>query len=168
MGGDGFACQDQGARLSDERSSSLPPARLAGDPAWSAAAGGLAGLLGGLLALVVAVRLGAHFPVGGLGPNAVWSAARVSTIMAVAGGLIGALFGRLTRRLFPWVPRLAFGLVFTGTLWLLLYAFVLGRFAPRVLETVPFAPSLIGTLVCGVCIGLMPPVRARGERGRRP
>jgi hypothetical protein len=142
-----------------EHPSSLPPARLAGDPLWSAVSGTLGGAIGtSAVALVgrwLQVPLALHVPSGQIA-------------LAVAGGAaVGAVFGRLTRRLVRVVPRVVFGAIAAAVVWLLLYAFVFGRFAPHLAHAISFEDSTIGAALYGAFTGAIPPIRTRGERGRR-
>jgi hypothetical protein len=137
----------------------MPPARRAGDPFWSMLAGAGAGVVGGVVALMAATHLQTSVPVH-VEP-------RAFAIVLTAGAAVGALFGRLTRRLVRVLPRLAFGVVIASAFWLLFYAFVLTRLAPGLAAVVPFGRSMLGALGFGFCIGAMPPMRLRDERGRR-
>jgi hypothetical protein len=128
--------------------------------------GGVAGMLGGVVALGVADAAGdplrftehvheALSPAVGL-----WGCVLVA---AGVGAVLGSLFGRLTRRLIPMVPRALFGAIFVPAAWTALYAFVLPRFLPFLVARVAFLPSLLGALAYGLCVAL-----ARPRRPRRP
>jgi hypothetical protein len=137
----------------------LPPARLAGDPLWSAVSGALGGAIGTWAVAFVGrwlqVPLALHMP-------------SEQTALAVVGGAtVGAVFGRLTRRLVRVVPRVVFGAIAAGAVWLLLYAFVFGRFAPHLAGAISFQDSTLGAILYGAFTGAIPPIRTRGERGRR-
>jgi hypothetical protein len=142
---------------------SLPPPRPAGDPAWSAAAGAIAGAAGGIVALLVTDRVGA--PLRAL--HQLETLAYVAPLASLAGAVVGGIFGRLSRRLLRMLPRIVFAEVLALVLWLFAYAFALERFAPTIGLTIAFAPSVLGALAFGACVGATPPVRVRGERGRR-
>jgi|SRR5580658_5695798 hypothetical protein len=137
----------------------LPPARLAGDPLWSAVSGALGGAIG-----TSAVALAGRW-------LQVPLALRVPSeqiALAVVGGVaVGAVFGRLTRRLVRIVPRVVFGAIAAGAVWLLLYALVFGRFAPHLAHAISFQDSTLGATLYGAFTGAIPPIRTRGERGRR-
>jgi hypothetical protein len=91
-----------------------------------------------------------------------WAAALVT-----AGVVLGAAFGRITRRLRRLFARVAFGAIEAVSLWLLLYAFVLLRFAPASTAAIPFGLTAAAALLYGACVGAVPPMRVRYERGRR-
>ena len=137
----------------------LPPARLAGDPTWSS----VAGALGGGVATAVVLYTGMFLAVPqveNLRPE--WAGAVVT-----AGVVLGAAFGRITRRLRRLFARVAFGAIEAVSLWLVLYAFVLLRFAPASTAAIPFGVTAAGALIYGACVGAVPPMRVRYERGRR-
>jgi hypothetical protein len=73
----------------------------------------------------------------------------------------------LSRRLLRLLPRIVFAGVLALVLWLFAYAFVLMRFAPAIGLAIAFAPSVLGALAFGACVGATPPMRVRGKRGRR-
>jgi hypothetical protein len=152
---------------------SLPPANAPPrprDPLRSGLAGSVGGLLGGMLALATAdgfthahrladhvrLALGQAQALGRLTPTTTreWVGAA-----ALAGAFLGGWFGALTRRLVPIVPRLLFGSILSAALCTLLYAFVLLRLAPLLAGAVPFASCLLGALVYGACVAIVPPVR---------
>jgi hypothetical protein len=87
-------------------------------------------------------------------------------LAAVVGALLGWLLGRLTRRLFPLLPRIFFGATLAPALCTLVYAFVLLRVAPSVVHAVPFMASALGAMAYGVCVALVPPIRRRPTRRR--
>ena len=126
---------------------------------WSSLSGAVGGAIGSVVAMGGGVAL--HVPAASH-PRAAWVALLV--VMAV---VLGAAFGRVTRRLTRVLPRVLFGAVASVTLCLILYAFVLTRFAPGSAALAPFGTSALGALLCGACIGAMPLVRTRNERGRK-
>ncbi len=142
---------------------SLPPPRPAGDPARSATAGAIAGAAGGILALFVVDLVGP--PIRALRQPG--TLAYVALLTSLVGAAVGGAFGRLSRRLLRLLPRIVFAGVLALVLWLFAYAFVLMRFVPAVGSAIAFGPSVVGALVFGVCVGATPPMRVRGERGRR-
>jgi hypothetical protein len=83
---------------------------------------------------------------------------------AFAGAALGAVLGRLTRRLFPIVPRILFHCVLAPSLCIVVYAFVLSRYAPHVAQTIPFVTSVLGAATFGVLVALVPPIRSRRAR----
>lgn len=125
---------------------------------WSSLSGAVGGAIGSIAAAGAGVAL--HVPVASH-PGVAWAA-----FLVVTAVVLGAAFGRVTRRLTRVVPRVLFGAVASVALCLLLYAFVLARFAPRAAASVPFGTSALGALLYGVCIGAMPLLRTRSERGR--
>jgi hypothetical protein len=139
--------------------------RWVGHPTWSAAGGAAVGALAGLLVLafidwrVDPERFAAHVRgMFGAGPRIVgW--ALLATCLG--GALLGGSFGRLTRRLFPVVPRIVEGAVLVPALCIVIYAFGLPRYAPYVAESVPFLWSFVGALAFGICIALVPPIGLR-------
>lgn len=137
----------------------LPPARLAGDPTWSSAAGAMGGGVATAAVLYAGMFLGVP-AVEKLRPE--WAAAIVAS-----GVVLGAAFGRITRRLRRLFARVAFGAIEAVSLWLVLYAFVLLRFAPVSTAAIPFGVTVAAALVYGACVGAVPPMRVRYERGRR-
>jgi hypothetical protein len=160
--------------LGSELSSAPLRARASADPARSSLAGALAGVAGGVLALGLAdaaanrarfveharIVLGQGHSVGLATPAMTreWIA-----FAALVGLLAGALFGRLTRRLFPLVPRVLFGVVLVPSLWTMVYAFGVLRFAPRLALVGPFGPTLLGALAFGLCVALARPIRRRSS-----
>jgi hypothetical protein len=153
---DGF---DPSDKCGDETLDPPPAAQLAGDPLWSS----LVGAIGGGVAAALVLYLGTFVRdalAEGLRPE--WAAAIVT-----AGAVTGAVFGRVMRRLTKLLPRVAFSAIEAGALWLLLYAFVLARVAPGARAAMPFGLTAVGALIYGACVGAVPPVRVRYERGRR-
>jgi hypothetical protein len=140
----------------------------AGHPMWSAAGGAAVGAAAGLFVLALVdwriepARFADHLR----GLFSEGSRLAVWTIVATAlgGALLGGSFGRLTRRLFPLVPRILEGAVLVPALCIVVYAFGLRRFAPHVAQSVPFLWSLLGAIVFGVCVALVPPIRPRRVR----
>jgi hypothetical protein len=136
-----------------------PPAQLAGDPRWSLLVGAITGGVAAALILYVGMFVRPSLSES-LRPE--WAA-----LVVGAGAVTGAVFGRITRRLTKVLPRVAFGSIEAGALWLALYAFVLARFAPGARAAIPFGMTAVGSLIYGACVGAVPPVRVRYERGRR-
>jgi hypothetical protein len=128
----------------------------AGDPIWSPAAAALGGVVAAVLAFaLVAWRVDpAHFALGA-------QDARAIGVVGVAGAVLGAILGRLTRRLFPIVPRIVFHGVLAPSLCVVVYAFVLSRYAPHVAHSIPFVASVLGAATFGVLVALVPPIRVR-------
>lgn len=85
-------------------------------------------------------------------------------LAAAVGALLGAVFGRMTRRLFKIPARMFFGAVLAPVLWLLIHAFVLLRFAPRMAEALPVGSMCIGALVYGLCVSVIPPFDRRRRK----
>ncbi len=143
----------------------VPKVRRAGHPFWSAAGGAAVGAPLALLVLafldwrIDPARFGAH--ARGDFANGMETAAVVLLSVALAGALLGGSFGRLTRRLFRPVPRIVEGAVLLPALCILVYAFGLERYAPRLAQTVPFLWSLLAALAFGVAVALVPPLKAR-------
>ncbi|MGH7435759.1 MAG: hypothetical protein ACRENE_08795 [Polyangiaceae bacterium] len=136
-----------------------PPEQLAGDPGWSLLVGAITGGVAAALVLYLGMFVRPSLAEG-LPPE--WAA-----VVVGAGAAMGAVFGRVTRRLTKVIPRVAFGSIEAGALWLALYAFVLARFAPGARAAIPFGVTAVGALIYGACVGAVPPVRVRYERGRR-
>jgi hypothetical protein len=90
---------------------------------------------------------------------------RVLWSVTLAGGAMGALFGRLTRRILRTLPRIAFTALLASAVWLLVYAFVLARLAPELTTSVPFVRSTWYVVAYGVLVGVIPPVGVRRESG---
>jgi hypothetical protein len=136
--------------------STLRPGRPAGDPFWSTLGGAVGGLIGAVavLALPKTVDLRTQPAIG------------AATVLV--GAALGAAFGRMTRRLLRVVPRIALGAIVASTVWLAVYAFLILRFAPQLTTSLPFASSVLDALIFGACLGVLPPLRVRNERGRRP
>jgi hypothetical protein len=133
----------------------LPASRLAGSPLASTAAGALVGALGALLAQFAYVgRMDVDDPA-------------VAILLGGAGLTLGGLFGRLTRRLFRAPFRVLWVVAMSVSLWLFLYAFVLTRLAPAAIRGVSFQRSLLCVALFGLLVGMVPPLRARSERGCR-
>ncbi len=137
-----------------QRPSALPPAEPAGHPVWSLVGGAIAGAVGGVVFVWVVTPSGGY-------PDQ-----RAFAIGAAVGAMIGGLLGRLTRRLLRIVPRIVVGACFASALWLLAYAFVLLRFAPELARSLPLVTSIVAALSYGACVGALPPMRVRKERGR--
>jgi hypothetical protein len=121
----------------------------------SAAAGALAGALGAGAALLTYV-----------GSSGMHIHALVAGTVVAVGAAFGGLFGRVSRRLFRPLLRVLWATAITLSVWLFLYAFVLMRFFPAIARAVSFLHSLPGAALYGACVGAMPPLRARKERGR--
>jgi hypothetical protein len=126
---------------------------------WSSLSGALGGAIGAILAAAAGAAL--HVPAV-THPDSGWVALLVVTAVA-----LGAAFGRVTRRLTRVLPRVVFAAVASVALCLLLYAFVLARFAPGSAASIPFGTSALGSLLYGACVGAMPLMRTRSERGRK-
>jgi len=136
---------------------STPPiSRPAGDPVWSTLGGTFAGAIGAAVVLVILRRIDLREEAG------------IGAVGLAVGACLGAAFGRLTRRLVPVIPRIALGAIFASAAWLALYAFVMLRFLPRLAASIPFTSSIRDACAFGACLGLLPPLRVRNERGRRP
>jgi hypothetical protein len=90
-----------------------------------------------------------------------------AAVALLAGAALGAPFGRLMRRLVRVLPRVMVAAILTAAAWLLAYAFVLTRFAPQLAQSLPLEGSMLGALVYGACVGVVPPLRVRYERVRR-
>jgi hypothetical protein len=146
----------------------------AGDPLRSTLRGAVTGALGGVVALAVAaasldrLRLAEHVRVAfgqaslaSETPRFVW----LCVAMAAASGmLVGAGLGWLMRRLHGRVARIVFAAVLVPSLWIVLDAFVLGRFAPHVAAAARFLPSLLGAIAYGVCMGMVRPMAPKADR----
>jgi hypothetical protein len=139
-----------------ERPSQLPPPRRAGAPLASAVGCAIGGAVGGALALAAycAVTAGGVHPLAAVG------------VAVVCPGL-GGLFGRLSRRLFGRPLRMAWATSVAVSLWLFVYAFVLLRVAPGAARAILFLPTLPGAVLYGICVGAVPPLESREERGHR-
>jgi hypothetical protein len=149
---------EQAVRVSappSERSSALPAAMPAGDPVWSVVLGAIAGAIGGFVFA---------FIVGGSRALAHGEALGATVLV---GAAMGALFGRVTRRLLRVVPRMIVGASLASATWLTAYAFVLMRFEPHWARALPIATSILAALACGACMGALPPIGVRDERGKR-
>jgi hypothetical protein len=131
------------------------PGQPAGDPLWSSVTGSIAGVLGAMVVLLFAIRFDVR------------ARPELGAEAALAGAVLGGLFGRVTRRLLPLFPRVALGTILAGATWLVLYALVLLRFAPQWAHATPFSSSMVNALIFGAVIGILPPVRVRYERGRK-
>jgi hypothetical protein len=142
--------------------------RRAGHPIWSAAGGAAVGALAALLVLAFVdwrsdpAGFTAHLR--GIFSEDLGVTARAVLVSGLAGALLGGSFGRLTRRLFPMAARIVEGAVLLPALCIVVYAFGLQRYAPRVAESVPFFWSFLGALAFGVSIALVPPLRPRSLR----
>jgi hypothetical protein len=153
-----------------------PLGPVPGDPARSALAGGVAGVLGAWLAFAIAegiedrARLVAYLRVAvGQGSSAAVSSAAASpatvwlaiALVGVLGLLPGAGLGWLMRRLHGAVARVVFGAVLVPSVWIAIDAFGLLRFAPRLADLVPFVPWLAGAVAYGVSVALAGPIAPR-------
>ena len=146
-----------------------PPQVRVGHPAWSTLAGMLAGGVGGAAALVsvahVARRMRLDVDLASLVGNTLPPLSTVApkiygaVVVVLASAAIGALFGRLTRRLFNVAARVLFALVVASAGWVVMDALVLGRFAPALAHALPFVPMLAGVVAFSVCVGVVPPIR---------
>ena len=136
--------------------STLRPGRRAGDPFWSTLGGAIGGLIGAVAVLALSIAVGLR------------TQPAIAAATALVGSALGAAFGRITRRLLRVVPRIALGVIVASTIWLAVYAFVILRFAPQLTTSLPFASSVLDALIFGACLGAVPPLRVRNERGRRP
>jgi hypothetical protein len=125
---------------------------------WSALSGAVGGAIGSIVAAAAGVTL--HVPAASH-PHPAWA------LLAVVAVVLGAAFGRVTRRLTRVLPRILFGAVAAVTLCLVFYAFVLARVAPGAAASIPFGTSALGALLYGACIGAMPLLKTRSERGRK-
>jgi hypothetical protein len=143
------------SRAPDDSAPVPLPARPAGDPVASSITGAIAGILGGIVVLAVATRIDLR------------ARPAIGAEAAAVGAVLGGLFGRVTRRLLHVLPRVALGTILAGATWLVLYPLVLVRFAPQWAHSTPFPSSMLGALAFGACVGILPPVRIRYERGRR-
>jgi len=135
--------------------SALPPALPAGDPRWSLVLGAIAGGLGAFLFAWI------------VGGSRALVHGELLAIAVLMGAAMGAIFGRITRRLLRVVPRMVVGACLASAAWLVAYAFVMPRFEPHVACALPIGTSIVAALVYGVCLGALPPIGVRGERGRR-
>ena len=77
----------------------------------------------------------------------------------VLGAVLGVPIGALMRYTLRMVARVLAGGLLAPVLWILVHAFVLKSFAPR-LATLPIGPMLAGAALYGVCLGLLRPPRA--------
>jgi tellurite resistance protein TehA-like permease len=125
---------------------------------WSALSGAVGGAIGSCVAAGAGVAL--RVPAASH-PHPAW------TLLVVVAVVLGAAFGRVTRRLTRVLPRILFGAIAAVTLCLGFYAFVLARVAPGAAASIPFGTSALGALLYGACIGAMPLLRTRSERGRK-
>jgi hypothetical protein len=145
-----------------------------GDLGRSAFAGGAAGAFGGVIALGAAcavldrarlveeVRVALGYASSlSVTVGSLWLRVGVA---AIAGMLLGAALGGLTRRLHGRLGRLVFGAVLVPTLWIAVDAFALVRFAPRLAALVPFLPGLVAALVFGICATLVRPILPKWVR----
>jgi hypothetical protein len=162
---------------SEDEESEVPAATPAvvADPLRAAFAGAVAGALGGLIALVLAVgaidgtrlavatriAFGQAAALPGLTPQTLWL--NVATAAAV-GMVVGAGLGALMRRLRGRVARVIFGAVLVPSLWIVFDAFVLRRYAPHLAARAPFLPWLVGAVVYGACIGVARPASDPARR----
>jgi hypothetical protein len=80
-------------------------------------------------------------------------------VATLAGAVLGALLGLVTRRLVRVVPRLVFFVLFPPVLLLFVQA-VAGKIAPWLAAELPFGPLLAGAVVYGTCIAIVLPARA--------
>jgi hypothetical protein len=144
-----------------------------GHSGWSIVLGALAGALGGLSMLAVTEQVLHHqhsaldlaSMLGSKGALAkLWLTSDRQAGFAVAaalGAAAGAPLGFLARRLLRIAPRLLFFILFAPILWTFVQACVMTRLAPWLAANLPFIPLAAGALVYGVCIALVPPIRAR-------
>jgi hypothetical protein len=137
----------------------LPPSRLAGDPTWSSVAGAIGGGIAATVFLYTGMIIGVP-AVESLRPE-------LAAAIVTTGVVMGAVFGRITRRLRRLFARVAFGAIEAVSLWLVLYAFVLLRYLPASAAAIPFGVTAAAVLLYGACVGAVPPMRVRYERGRR-
>lgn len=77
----------------------------------------------------------------------------------VIGAALGVPIGALLRYTLRMVARLLAGGLLAPVLWILVHAFVLKSFAPR-LASLPIGPMLAGAAVYGLCLALLRPPRA--------
>jgi hypothetical protein len=163
-------------------SPSLPPpssvahgalAKPIGHSGWSVFLGAVSGAIGGaamlalteyllkmkqstvdLAELLSSLASRAHLDFG--------SPRQAGFAVAIAmGALLGAPLGYLARRLVRIVPRLLFFMILMPVLWLFTQACVLSRVTPELATALPFGPLVLGALAYGLCVGLIPPVRAQ-------
>jgi hypothetical protein len=145
-----------------------------GDFARSVFAGGVAGALGGVIALGAACAVFDRARLVEQTRVAVGYASSLSVTAGslwlrvgcavIAGMLLGAALGGLTRRLHGRLGRLVFGAVLVPALWIAVDAFALVRFAPRLAAFVPFLPGLVAAVVFGICATLVRPILPRWVR----
>ena len=148
-----------------------PPPVPMGHPVWSAVASMIAGAAGGIAALAAAdyvarrMRIDADVTAivgGALRRFSSLDARPAGMLLAVlTGAALGALFGRVTRRLFRIVPRILFAVLLLPAIWLLVHTLVLGRFAPTFAHALPFLPMLGGMVAYAACVGVVPPIRRK-------
>jgi hypothetical protein len=144
-----------------------------GHAAWSILFGTLAGGAGGLAMLAVAqhllARQGSAVDLTRMLSDTL-SAAGIRfgdvqeqgyALAGVLGAFAGASFGYLARRLLRVVPRLLFFAIVGPVAWLFLQTCVLTRLAPALAASLPFGPLAIGALAYGMCLAIVPPIRAR-------
>jgi hypothetical protein len=79
----------------------------------------------------------------------------------IAGVVLGALLGYLSRRLVRIAARLIFFCSLLPIVAIFVYAFVVRRLAPGVAESLPFAPVACGAIVYGIFLAVAAPTRVR-------
>jgi hypothetical protein len=150
-----------------------PPPAPVGDPTSSIWLGAVSGGIGGVLMAIVAesildFRHSGVDLVRALGRAA--SAAGVPSpgaqiggvlCAAVLGAFLGAPLGFMARRLVRVPPRLVFFSLLLPVLWIFVQALVLGRVAAAWAARLPFGPLVIGAVVYGACLAVVPPSPAR-------
>lgn len=147
-----------------------PPPPPIGHPGWSLLLGSVAGALGGFVGLLaaqfaafvghsrfdfVAASRGVVKRVA-LGHEFVGSA---FVLPVVAGAVLGALLGFLSRRLLRVLPRLLFFSLLLPTISIFVYAIVMRRFAPTAANMLPFGPIAIASLVYGSFLAVVSPIQ---------
>lgn len=138
---------------------------------WSAGAivGGVGGAVMLATATLAAHRTGSNVDIAATIGSVVTRGALVGTpafalgvVFAIAtGGLIGALFAIVTRRLRRLAPLVAFGLIVATSAWVVVHAIALRHFAPWLARAIPIAPMLVGAAVFGLILAMQLPLRTR-------
>ncbi|MBI2392969.1 MAG: hypothetical protein HYV09_25525 [Deltaproteobacteria bacterium] len=140
------------------------------------AAGAMAGALAGPASLTVfaafvadfgrlhhAVELAASFGAfasrGAL--SRPWAVAVGWALTVVSGAVLGAAFGRLTRRLRAFAPLFFFAVVLSFAFSTVLHGVVLHRWLAWLLRALPYGPFVVAAMTFGAVLALQAPIRTR-------
>ena len=138
-----------------------------------AVAGAITGSVGGVVMLAIATlltrRAGHPVDVASVIGDALSAGQLFGTLsftMGVCaaltvGGVIGAAFAWVTRRLRHLAPLMVFGLLLATATWIVVHALALPHFVPWLAHALPFVPMTLAAAAFGLVLSLELPLRTR-------